>query len=55
MEKLTVKRYSAAFRQSVVREYEAGASLTEVRGSETSATMRMMTADGHRLNYPINR
>jgi len=28
METTTIKRYSVAFKQSVVREYEAGASLT---------------------------
>lgn len=30
MDKIYVKRYSAAFKQSVVREYEAGASMTEL-------------------------
>lgn len=30
MDKIYVKRYSVAFKQSVVREYEAGASMTEL-------------------------
>lgn len=30
MDKIFVKRYSAAFKQSVVREYEAGASMTDL-------------------------
>lgn len=30
MDKVYVKRYSAAFKQSVVREYESGASMTEL-------------------------
>ena len=30
MDTLTIKRYSAAFKQSIVREYEVGASMTEL-------------------------
>lgn len=43
MDKIYVKRYSAAFKQSVVREYEAGASLTELMkryGIGSSDTLR---------------
>lgn len=31
MDKIYLKRYSAAFKQSVVREYERGASITSLR------------------------
>lgn len=31
MKKETVKRYSQAFKQQVIREYEAGASITSLR------------------------
>ncbi len=43
MDKVYVKRYSAAFKQSIVREYEAGASLTELMkryGIGSSETIR---------------
>lgn len=52
MTKKTIKRYSEAFRQQVVREYEAGSSLEELRKKYGIGGMR--TIQGWVEKYSIS-